>query len=272
MKYCPTCDTRYDEDILRFCMKDGTPLIDEAEPQFTTMPSASIEQVEADDDPAEVTVIRKKGEIPIPPPEMDEEGGFVPPAAEYRPQEPVFRPREEPAPRIVVPMQDVHTQARAIPQYQPPPRSNTAKVVILTIFGTLALLVVGALGFWAISRGLSENGAANANNSNANVLINTNLGFDSNVNFNASNSLFDSNSSVNTNVNANANVKSPTPTPKPSPSPSPSASATPEDDLDTPTPTPRPSASVPTMLPMNRPSPTPPRMLPNRNVNRPANN
>ena len=27
MKYCPTCNTRYDEEILRFCMKDGTPLV-----------------------------------------------------------------------------------------------------------------------------------------------------------------------------------------------------------------------------------------------------
>ena len=68
MKYCPTCETRYDEDILRFCMKDGTPLIDEAEPKFTEMPSASVEPI--DDDPGEVTVIRRKGEIPIPPPRL----------------------------------------------------------------------------------------------------------------------------------------------------------------------------------------------------------
>ena len=266
MKYCPTCETRYDEDILRFCMKDGTPLIEEGEPQFTTMPSAS---VDTDDDPSEVTVIRRKGEIPIPPPEMDEEGAFIPPEPEYRPQEPVFRPKEEPVPRFVVPMENPAQHARVIPAYQPPPRSNTLKVVVLTIFGTLVLLVVGALGFWAVSRGLSNNGDlnANVNNSNANVLINTNLGFDSNFNFNASNGLFDPN------TNVNANVKTPTPTPRPSPSPSPSPSATPDDDLDLPTPTPRPSASVPSMLPVNRPSPTPPRMLPtNRNVNRPTNN
>ena len=41
MKYCPTCETRYDEDILRFCMKDGTPLLDEAEPNFIEMPAAA---------------------------------------------------------------------------------------------------------------------------------------------------------------------------------------------------------------------------------------
>ncbi|PYS92601.1 MAG: hypothetical protein DMF62_00305 [Acidobacteria bacterium] len=265
MKYCPTCKTRYDEEILRFCMKDGTPLIDEAEPKFTTMPSASIGQ--EDDDPGEVTIIRKKGEVPIPPPEMDEEGAFIPPEPEYRPQEPVFRPKEEQAPRFIVPMETPAQQARVIPPYQAPPKSNTVKVVVLTIFGTVALLVVGGLGFWAISRGLSRGSeASNANNANANVLINTNLGFDANFNFNGSNTLFNSNATT------NSNVKSPTPSPKPSPSPSPSATATPDDDQ-TPTPTPRPSASVPSMLPMNRPSPTPPRMLPmNRPpVNRPNN-
>ncbi|MFL6468189.1 MAG: hypothetical protein ACJ72Z_09565 [Pyrinomonadaceae bacterium] len=262
MKYCPTCKTRYDEEILRFCMKDGTPLIEEGEPKFTEMPSASVEQ---EDDPGEVTIIRKKGEIPRPPPEMDEEGGFVPPEPEYRPEEPVFRPKQEQAPRIVVPMDQPRVHASVIPPQQQP-KSNTVKIVFLTIFGTLALLVVGALGFWAISRGLSDNGSmnANANNANANVNINTNLGFDSNFNFNGSNSLFNANTTTNT----NANVKSPTPSPKPSPSPSPSPSATPEDD-ETPTPTPRPSGSVPSMLPMNRPSPTPPRMLP---ANRPPSN
>jgi hypothetical protein len=28
MKYCPICDERYDEDIIKFCTRDGTPLID----------------------------------------------------------------------------------------------------------------------------------------------------------------------------------------------------------------------------------------------------
>jgi hypothetical protein len=264
MKYCPTCGTRYDEEILRFCMKDGSPLIEEGEPQFTTLPSAN---VEIDDEPSEVTIVRKKVEVPILPPEMDEEGGFIPPEPEYREPEPVFRPKEEAPPRIVVPMEQPRRHARVIPPYQPTPKSNTAKVVVLTIFGTIALLAVGALGFWALSRGLSDNSNANAN---ANVNINTNLGFDSNFNFNASNGLFDANASTNTNTNAN--VKSPTPTPRPSPSPSPSPSSTPDDD-ETPTPTPRPSPSVPTMLPTNRASPTPPRMAPiNRNVNRPTNN
>src|SRR5215212_10712112 len=168
MKYCPTCGTRYDEEILRFCMKDGSPLIEEGEPQFTTLPSTSVDV--DDDEPGEVTIVRKKGDVPILPPEMDEEGGFVPPEPEYREPEPVFRPKEEPAPRIVVPMDQPRPHARVIPPYQPPPKSNTAKVVVLTIFGTIALLAAGALGFWALSRSFSDNSNANANvNANVNI-------------------------------------------------------------------------------------------------------
>jgi hypothetical protein len=81
MKYCPTCETRYDEDILRFCMKDGTPLLDEAEPNFIEMPSENLEapavEVPDEDDPSEHTVIRRN--IPVPPPSEIEQ-----PPAEFR--------------------------------------------------------------------------------------------------------------------------------------------------------------------------------------------
>ncbi len=42
MKYCPVCQTRYDEEIMRFCTKDGTPLIDEEAPNFVEMPSEDV--------------------------------------------------------------------------------------------------------------------------------------------------------------------------------------------------------------------------------------
>ena len=35
---------RYDEEILRFCMKDGTPLLEEEEPKFVAMPSESLDE------------------------------------------------------------------------------------------------------------------------------------------------------------------------------------------------------------------------------------
>ena len=58
MKYCPVCQTRYDEEIMRFCTKDGTPLIDEEAPNFTAMPSEDLESVE--DDFGAETIIRRK--------------------------------------------------------------------------------------------------------------------------------------------------------------------------------------------------------------------
>jgi hypothetical protein len=238
MKYCPTCDTEYDEDILRFCMKDGTPLIDRSEPSFTEMPSESLESVEDMDDPGEITIIRKTP--PKPPPNIDGE------------EEEPFRSVS--SPRIVVPMaaQTPRPQARVMPPYQPPPKGpNTALVVILTVFGTIALLGIGALGFWLLM-GPSPADNANVNTNgfyaNEDLNVNTNIGFDTNFNFNA-------NVSVNTNTNANANISSPTPTPSPSPTRTP----TPEPD-DTPSPLPTPAETpVRTPTPLQTPTPATPR-------------
>ena len=241
MKYCPTCETRYDEDILRFCMKDGTPLLDEDEPKFVAMPSESIEDA-TEDEAGDVTVVRRN--IPVPPePEPDR-------------------------PRIVVPTYEEarghEARARVVPPYRPPQKSNTAKVVFLTILGTLAVLAVAGAGIWLLRRDDSANSNLNANvNTNANINANTNLGIDTNFNFNL-NANFNTNSNVNTNVNAN--VKTPTPTPRPSPSVTPSP--TPDDDDDTtptpsrtPIPTPQPTIIRPGQSPTPRPASTPTRNL-----------
>ncbi len=62
MRFCPTCQTRYDEEILRFCTKDGTPLLEEDQPSFTELPSESVE-----DDFGEETVIRRNPPKPTAP-------------------------------------------------------------------------------------------------------------------------------------------------------------------------------------------------------------
>ncbi|MEO7674877.1 MAG: energy transducer TonB [Pyrinomonadaceae bacterium] len=258
MKYCPTCKTRYDEEILRFCMKDGTPLIEEDEPVFIQMPSESIDDPE-DDDPAEVTIIRKNIPAP-PPPNAIDEISFTPDATPS-------------AQRIVVPTTDEpasgQPRSRVIPPYQPPPQSNTAKVVMLTIVGTLAVLAVGAIGFRFLRNDSVDNSNINTNfNSNienVNTNLNTNIGFDTNFNFNM-NANFNTNSL--SNINTNTNTRTPTPTPRPSPSSTPSPSPTPDDD-GTPTPTRTPA---PTQTPIDvRPPSTPsPRMNP-LPTNRPAN-
>ena len=242
MKYCPTCETRYDEEILRFCMKDGTPLLEEEEPKFAAMPSESIDEP-IEDDPSDVTVVRRN--VPVPGgPEPDRPRIVVPTYEEARRQE---------------------TRARVAPPYYPPQKPNTAKVVILTILGTLA--VVGAIGagLWLLQGGNESNSNVNTNaNVNANVNANTNLGIDTNFNFNL-NANFNS-SGTNVNANVNANVKTPTPTPKPSPSVTPSP--TPDDDDATPTPsrTPIPTPQPTIIRPGGSPSPRP-AASPTRNLN-----
>jgi TonB family protein len=255
MKYCPTCETRYDEDILRFCMKDGTPLVDEAEPTFIEMPSEDIAAAPpADDSPEEVTVIRRNVPVPAPPPanvidDDDDDFAATPP------------PRS--AERIVVPTyeqqrQEEQARVRATQYNAPPQRTNTALIVILTIIGTVGVLtVVGAAIYFLATGNKNGNANLNANLANANTNLNTNLGIDANFNF-------PQNVTV-PNINTNANLRSPTPTPtpRPSPSPSPSVSPTPDDDdspgdnvngrprvSPTPLPTPR---TTSTPLPANRP-------------------
>lgn len=241
MKYCPTCETRYDEEILRFCMKDGTPLLDEEEPKFVAMPSESLDDP-VEDDADDVTVVRRN--IPVPEPEPERPRIIVPTYEEARAQE---------------------ARARGVPpRYNPPPKQNTAKVVFLTILGTLAVLSIGALGMWMFQRGDNSNLNANVNaNANTNINANTNLGIDTNFNFNL-NANF--NASTNLTTNFNANVKTPTPTPRPSPSVTPSP--TPDDDDVTPTPTrtPIPTPQPTIIRPGSSPTPRPP-ATPSRNLN-----
>jgi len=244
MKYCPTCDTRYDEEILRFCMKDGTPLVDEAEPNFIEMPSESLP--EAEDEPDDVTVIRtNRPKPPTPPPGFDDDD---------------FTSEGTPSQRIVVPMgADAPREAprRTGAQYQAPPpkKPNTFLVVVLTMLGTTALLALGAIGFWFLSSrgGTATNINTNANFANENLNVNTNLGVDANFNFNTDSNF---NSDFGSNSNSNANTRTPTPTPTATPSPTetptprPTPTATPEPEE---TPTPRPT---PTRTPFPTPSPT----------------
>jgi TonB family protein len=264
MKYCPTCKTRYDEEILRFCMKDGTPLIEEDEPVFIQMPSESIDGTE-DDDAGEVTIIRKNVSAPPPPPNAIDDISFTP----------------DPTPsaqRIVVPTMEepagAQARARVIPPYQPPypPKSNTAKVVILTILGTLAVFAFGAIIFQFLRNDTADNSNINTNfNSNianVNTNVNTNLGIDGNFNFNA-NANFNTNSLPN--INTNTGIRTPTPTPKPSPSAQPSASPSQTPDSNaTPGPTRTPAPTQTPIVVRPNPTPTTPRMNPPP-ANRPAN-
>jgi len=205
MKFCPVCQTRYDEEILRFCPQDGTPLVEE-NPKFTEMPS---ESDEAEDIGEETLISREKtsSEIPLAQPgdEMD--------AAERSGQ------------RIVIPTNEVEKEpvrAKAAdmpPRYDAPKKSNTALIVLVTMMGTLIVLgILGVIGYFLSSRNSSDA------NSNKNININTNPPLsNSNIesNFNVNNSLGNFNSNINTNINSNINTNTPTPTRTPTPTPTP---------------------------------------------------
>jgi hypothetical protein len=226
MKYCPDCGTEYDEEVIQFCTKDGTPLLEKDEPRFTAMPSENSEDVGED------TVIRRR-------------------------EEPADRTQTERGERIVIPATPVATpreqQIRTRPAqtyYAPTSQQNTGKVIALTILGTLAAIGFGALLFWALTRGNQPtNINVNTNPPNMNVM-NTN-GFDSNFNFNSNVSLPPVNLNSIPNLNTNIKTPTPSPSPKPSPSVSPTASVVP---TVTPERTPRPA---PSGSPRVSPTPTP---------------
>jgi hypothetical protein len=245
MKYCPVCDLRFDEEIIKFCTKDGTPLIEET-PSFTAMPSEAL-----DDDFGQETVIRRREDV-VPPTQQGD--------------------------RIVIPTEIPQMDQQVRPRTQayyppPPPPANTTKTVVLTIAGTLAAVGLGALLFWLFQSPppVANNINLNAPNMNMNTNLNSNVGFDSNFNFNT-NANFNTNTNFNLNTNLNANMRTPSPTqtPRPSPSPTMTPRETPEP---TTAPSPRPTIDRPpgTAMPANTPrvGPRPPVMTSNRpsNVN-----
>jgi TonB family protein len=210
MKFCPTCQKKYDEDIMQFCIKDGTPLIEEKQPTFTEMPSQS--SVDVDEIGEETVIVRK--------PKNDTTQTIETKTAQ----------KVNSGERMVISTQpEVKQKTYSTP---PPTRkTNIANTIFITVFGTLGL-VGGAFGAWWFL--LAK--PAPINNTNANVPLNLNTtanvntaNYNSNLNANISNVVYNGNtntiSNANTNsnliTNTNANFKAPTPTPTPKPTPKP---------------------------------------------------
>lgn len=263
MKYCPTCQTTYEEDILRFCMKDGSPLLESTEPSFTELPSEALPDPRDNDEQGESTVIRRNVPSPTPDPEIlagplpSGERIIIPtyPTQQTAGQQP-------PVAGIVptVPMQPVYQQ--------PPPRTNTLAIVAFTMFGTVAAITIGALLVWFLVLSRPSDSNSNSNiNSNANSAFNANI--NSNLGLNTSVDLTTNQNNANlSNANLRTPTPSPSPTPSPTPTPRPSPTPTPGNDEPTPTPpatnaatTPRPGPTLST-----RPAQPPPETA---NSNRP---
>ncbi len=265
MKYCPTCQTEYDEEIIRFCTKDGTPLIDEDAPDFTEMPSETSEEIETDDEVQ--TVISRKS------PTSSETANLstadVPDADKEDSQRIVISTKQD-----RVKEQNVRPK-RTVPP-PPPKKSNTAVVVLLTIFGTLAI-IIGTIVVYSLLT------SDNDGNINENININTDVNENPDDNFNADDLLDNDNTdedlNLNMNIDENLSTKTPTPTPTATRTPTP----TPDENTNTnvnanvsqpntnaattPTPaTPRPTVTATPVLPPPPPPPPPP-----ANTNRPVN-
>lgn len=241
MKLCPKCQNRYDEEGLRFCKTDGTPLIDETQPVFTHLPSENVE-----DDDGEATVVRRNTPNSHPRTEENLQNSserIVIPTTEAQPE----------------PHQQVRSRTAEAAQYPPlEKQSNTLMVVLLTIIGTVVVMG-GAIGvFWILSnQGNQElNNNINANFNSFDENLNTNLDIDNslaNFDFNSN-----ANEDSNFNENTNINIETPTPTKTPTPTPTetPETNVNTNSNIATPTPvTPKPTPS-PTKTPAATPTPT----------------
>lgn len=271
MKYCPTCQTEYDDEIMRFCTKDGTPLVDKDAPKFTEIPSETSE--EPDDDDEYKTVIRRdeppasetKNLSATDAPEQDEEDKKQPERIVISTKGGAGGSRAEQSVRA-----KPAANARAA-QAEPLRReSNTATVVLLTMLGTIVLIAGGIGIYWFLSGSADES-------ANENINVNTDINENLDENFN-SDDLFD-NANENLDENSNINTNADTPTPSPTKTPTPMPSPDDDDDANTntntgsPSPTlspppPSPTASPrPTTAPTAAPSPPPPPPNSNRPVN-----
>lgn len=168
MKRCPTCQTAYADDSLQFCLQDGTRLVS------STNQDATI----AFDTESETVVSPKKVE-PI---RFDLPSSYQTNQAN---REPVTQP-------VVV-----HEQREA-------KKSSAAKIVLLSVFGTILLLGLGGLGAWLYFNNKKPQAVAVGVNTSPNTQPNR-----SPANVNATN-----NQNVNSANNANLAV-SPSPTVQP---------------------------------------------------------
>ena len=127
MKYCPTCQTRYTDETLRFCLQDGSPLTEIADSD-SNMPTVAFD--------SEETIMASRQVEPI------------------RVELPGLERHSQPPTQDRIPVAaPVETK-----------KSNTAIIVLLTALVTLLLLGGGAIGAWLFMKNRKTEVAANVSN------------------------------------------------------------------------------------------------------------
>ncbi len=127
MKVCPQCRNEYTDDGLKFCLQDGTPLVNS--PGQYTSPEFNTESE---------TVISPKRVEPI---RFDPPSSYQSNQANWETNQPLVVERE-------------------------PKKSNTPMIVALTILGTLLILGLGGVGAWMYFNNRKNVAVANTNTVN----------------------------------------------------------------------------------------------------------
>jgi hypothetical protein len=126
MKLCPTCQRRYADETLNFCLEDGAPLTPEVNPS------------------TQETLALGAGE----PPPTEILDPALAPTYGTRPAKPAAPTARQQARAT---LRDEVQNFGAAPTATPPARSTTS-VVALTVVATILLLALGGLGAWLLLR------------------------------------------------------------------------------------------------------------------------
>lgn len=172
MKICPHCQNTYTDDSLQYCLQDGTPLNNYA--PASENPTANWSESK--------TLVAPRQ-----------------PAVRYDTQKSVSQGWQE--------------NQEPVFSSEPlePEKSNTLKIVLLTLLGMVVLFTIGGVAAFVIWKNSRREVAANVSNNNKPVNVKTPV-TNKNANANSDDNM-NANSNLNTNINANVNVATPTPKP-----------------------------------------------------------
>jgi hypothetical protein len=148
MKRCPTCQSTYTDDTLRFCLQDGTPLVSVGRGDGPNVA-----------DPGKTLVMDSPGRRPDEPPPTEILNPASLPTAPSS-NKPLTTP-QHPRPTEEVPY-DFATSPLPSQAAQPPPANkNSSFVIPVAIAATVLVLALAGLGAWLLLGNRDGAGAGN---------------------------------------------------------------------------------------------------------------